>query len=228
LIFRRGRRCICYGRTYPLGLTNIPFDRRRTQSSGPPSGSGALSAIYSDGTHGIQAALSSCRPFAGFIPTRVRRVSALAGLHAVCLALAAIYFRRGTDRPVEIPLGEINASKGTGDHERLVRLPGLPPVIDPSGGPSRQPFDPAMGFASCRIFGSSIGTSRAGSTPRRSSASGPARLQESLRTISAHGFARTSIDAEMKLRSVRDFLSRGGQRSHPYRKPPIPTAYSRG
>jgi hypothetical protein len=67
--------------------------------------------------------------------------------------------------------------KGTGDHERLVRLPGLPPVIDPSGGPSRQPFDPALGFASCRIFGSSIGTSRAGSTPRRSSASGPARLQ---------------------------------------------------
>jgi len=54
-------------------------------------------------------------------------VSSAAGLHAVRRSLAPIYFRRGTVRPK----GKVKMLKRTGDHESSVRLPGLPPVIDP-------------------------------------------------------------------------------------------------
>jgi len=121
LIFRWDRRVSASGGRIRSAASNIPFTQRRTRSSGPPSGSGAQSANSSDGTLRIFHPSQVCSR------RRVRRCFQRRGPACRSPIARPDLFSSG-NRPSK---GKFKMLKRTGDHESSVRLPGLPPVIDP-------------------------------------------------------------------------------------------------
>jgi len=156
-MFWRGRRCICYERTYPLGRSEHPARSAPDSKFRPAIRARCVDGDSPDGTLRIFS-LRRFNPDDG-----CRDVSIASGLRAFHGSLTAIYFRRGIVRPRGNQM-----RKRTGDHERSVWLPGLAPVFDPVRCAfNRASADPALGFASLRV---------SGTTKVQSSGHDPARI----------------------------------------------------
>jgi len=142
-------------------------------------------------------------PFAGFIPraggraAQVRRlnvsdISVRPGPRVVrAFASAPIYFRRG-DRP---PVGEHGKLEGGRSGICWRRLLGFAPVCGPIRDLRRPRIDPALGFASCRIYGHDLPCIATGLNPT--------------------GYQWGSADPITSLRSPTPAVLRAAVRSYP-------------
>jgi len=160
LIVWRGRRCICYGRTCPLGRLEHPVRPAPMSKHRPAIRARCAAGDSLDGAPGI---LTLRR----FVPDdRCGDVSNVAGLHAVRRSLAPIYFRRGIVRPG----GKSNAKKGRAIRESSVRFPGFNSCHRSAPrrfSGTRASADPALGFASLRVSGPDQSGQSSGLDPTR-------------------------------------------------------------
>jgi len=216
-MFWRGRRCICYERTYPLGRDEHPARSAPDSKFRPAIRARCVDGDSPDGTPGIFS---------------LRRFNPEMGVAMSPSLRACVPFTDRSPRFIFVAessvRGEIKVRKRTGDHERFVWLPGFTPIFGPANSHfACRPILPwALPLSGFRV--PIARDNRAGTTPPGSSASG-----SRFRPLSAHGFVGKT--REMKLRRkqlcLHNRLSSLTRRCPEFnrRRPlPVPTACSRG